>query len=232
MSSTPSHVAPLKLWSIVRCTHRCVLHTFTLTRRQVAMSPILTAVLTLALIATSTLDAIAQTPPARTSPWAFIMSSGALVPTGPQRDVVSTGALSTAQLSYAVRPALAFSTTLGWARSRDLTSTHDPKLDVITYDIGAELQGPRWFEERSITLRPFMGGGAGGRRYAYRSLDLDATHQFTTFASVGGELSGGRVGVRLEARHNLTAFRPLNGQGDTHLRSDLAFMAGLRLIKS
>src|SRR4051812_43627748 len=43
----------------------------------------------------------------RLPPWEFRVSSGALVPTGVQRDVLTNAALTIAQLSYVVRPPLA-----------------------------------------------------------------------------------------------------------------------------
>jgi hypothetical protein len=48
-----------------------------------------------------------------------------------------------AQLSYVVRPDFAITATLGWATSRDIHSVGRPRLDVFTYDLGAEVRAPR-----------------------------------------------------------------------------------------
>src|SRR5690606_32763066 len=58
---------------------------------------------------------------ARSRPWEFLISSGAVVPTGAQRDVIKRGNLTAAQLTYVVRPSVAVTATLGWGRSRDIT---------------------------------------------------------------------------------------------------------------
>jgi hypothetical protein len=158
------------------------------------------------------------------------MSSGALVPTGTQRDAMSNGALSAAQLSYAVRPAVAMTATVGWARSHGRTSARDAKLDVFTYDLGAEIRGARWSAGRAVTFRPFAGAGAGVRSDDYRHLDLDATHVLAAYGSVGGELGAGRVRLRIEARDYVARFKPLDGRGGPDTRNDVALMAGLRFV--
>src|SRR5687768_11715427 len=53
-----------------------------------------------------------QAPPQRTG-WEVLFSSGALVPTGAQRDALKDAALSTAQVSYVVRSRFAITTMLG-----------------------------------------------------------------------------------------------------------------------
>jgi hypothetical protein len=170
----------------------------------------------------------AQTSPAQLRMWEFRISSGGLVPTGALRESLKDAHLTAAQVSYAVRPAFAITATVGWARSRDLASAADPKLDVFTYDLGAEARAPEWFASRAVTFRPFVGAGAGARSYNHHSLDRDATHNVAGYGTVGGEFGAGRVGLRLEARNYVTGFKPLAGVGGAKTRNDLALMAGLR----
>lgn len=175
--------------------------------------------------------AAAQTPPERKSSWEFLVSSGTVVPTGVQRDAIKRGNLTAAQLSYAVRPTLALTATLGWARSRDLAAVGDPKLDLFTYDMGAELRAPEWIAGGAISFSPFAGVGAGARSYNYRKLPVDATHNASAYASAGGELGIGRFRVRLEARDYVSDFKPLDGDGSGHTGNDVVLLAGLRLVR-
>jgi hypothetical protein len=173
----------------------------------------------------------AQAAAEQKSGWEFLVSSGTVVPTGAQRDAIKRGNLTAAQLSYVARPALALTATLGWARSRDIASTGDPKLDVFTYDLGAELRAARRTGGRAVTFSPFAGVGAGGRSYNYRSLRVDATHNVAAYGSAGGELGFRRVRVRIEARDYVTGFKPLRGEGAAETRNDVVLVAGLRITR-
>jgi hypothetical protein len=193
------------------------------------------AALSLTLLATSARPAGAQAPVASRNTWEFIGSSGALVPTGAQRDVLKDAQLSTAQLSYVMRSRFAVTTTVGWARSRDLATAGNPKLDVFSYDAGAEARAPRWLERGTMSFTPFVGVGAGGRSYNHRSLDADATHGLAGYGAVGGELGMGRVHLRLEIRDYVTraAASPLPaGSGDAAARNDVVAMLGLRFTRT
>jgi hypothetical protein len=198
--------------------------------RRITMSRMLSVVLALITLATAPLDARAQSTTRPSSRWGFLMSSGALIPTGSQRGAISNGALSAAQLSYAVRPEFALNATFGWARTRDRAAAVGAKLDVLTYDLGAELRAPRWFAGRTITFSPFAGAGVGARSDNYRHLDIDATHDLAVYGSVGGELGAGRVSLRLEARDNVAGFAPIDGRSGSKSRNDVALLAGLRLV--
>jgi hypothetical protein len=173
----------------------------------------------------------AQTRADLTSRWEFRATSGGLIPTGVQRNAVKDAQLSAVQLSWLARPSLALTATLGWARSRDLLTTDDPKLDVFSYDLGAEVRASEWFAGDAVTFTPFVGGGAGGRSYNYRSIEADATHNLAGYGTAGGELGIRRVGVRIELRDYLTGFKPLVGRGVSETRNDIVIMVGLRFKK-
>jgi hypothetical protein len=196
-------------------------------------SVVITAAVGCTLITTSNVSAQVAEPQAtagKTARWEFLVPSGALVPTGVQRDAIKRGNLSAVQLTYVARPAFAITSTFGWARSRDIATEGDPKLDVFTYDIGAEVRAPRWLAGKAMTFSPFAGAGAGGRSYNYRKLDVEATHNVAAYASAGGELGFRRVRVRLEARDYVTGFKPLNGAGAARTGNDIVVMAGLRFV--
>ena len=189
------------------------------------------AALALGALGVSARTAVAQSAPVPDHRWELLFSTGALVPTGVQRSVVKDAPLSTAQLSYVMRSRFAVTTMVGWARSRDLATAGDPKLDVFTYDIGAEARAPRLFAIETMSLTPFVGVGAGSRSYNYRRLDVDATHNIAGYGAVGGELGKGRVRLRLEVRDYLTRFKPLAGAGASATRNDVVALVGLRLTK-
>jgi hypothetical protein len=191
------------------------------------------AVLSATFVSTRTLSA--QTAERR-SGWELSVPTGTIVPTGAQRDAIKRGNMTAVQLARVVRPAnagpaLAVTATVGWARSRDIAAADDPKLDVFTYDVGAELRAPRWSAGRGVTLAPFAGVGAGARSYNYRSLDVDATHNAAAYGAVGGELGVPHLRLRLEARDYVSGFRPLAGGGPSAARNDVVVMAGLRYVR-
>lgn len=159
--------------------------------------------------------------------WSLLLSSGTVIPTGEQRDAIERGDMSTAQLSYMIRPAIAINATVGWARSQDIIADHDRKLDVFTYDVGVEARANDRVSRGIVTLTPFAGAGAGARSYSYRRFDADATHNVAGYASVGGILGVGPIHLRVEARNYVTGFRPLDGAGTSGARNDVVLLAGL-----
>lgn len=190
---------------------------------------LLATLATVSLLAGAPRFAAAQ-PELNPARWEFLMSSGAVVPTGPQRDAISSGALSTAQLTWVARPALAVTGTFGWARSHDKSFAGEPALDLFSYDMGGEARAPFRPVGKAVTFRPIVGAGVGARSYNHRHLDLAVRHNAAAYAGVGGELGAGGVRVRLEARQYLTRFRPLAGGGGTDTRNEVALLAGLRLV--
>lgn len=167
--------------------------------------------------------------PSVLSRFEFVVSSGGLLPTGDQRDALKRARMTIAQLSYAVRPYFAVTTSMGWARSRDVATTGAPKLDVFTYDVGAEMRADRWLAGKALTFTPFAGAGAGGRSYHYRSLDVDAAHNLAAYGSAGGELGYRRIRFRVEARDYVSGFKPVMAHGASGRRNDVTVMAGFRI---
>ncbi len=188
----------------------------------------LAAAMLVAAVGTAGAQAAAQRTTLR-SRFEFVVSDGALLPTGDQRDALKNARMNLAQLSYALRPYLAVTSSMGWARSRDIATANAPKLDVFTYDVGAELRAERWLSGRALTFTPFAGGGAGGRSYNYRKLDEDATHNLAAYGSAGGELGYRRIRFRVEARDYVTGFAPLSASGPTVRRNDVSLMGGFRV---
>ena len=170
----------------------------------------------------------AQTAPSARNTFEVLTSSGALIPTGTERSAIKDAPLSTIQASYVMHSRFAVTAMFGWARSRDLETANTPKLDVFTYDIGAEARAPQMNASESVSFTPFAGIGAGARSYNYRKLDVDATHNLAGYASAGGELGMGRVHLRLEMRDYVAGFKPLTGLGTSTTRNDVVALIGVR----
>lgn len=184
------------------------------------------------LLATGSLSAqtAADSTPRKPSRWELAVPNGTLTPTGAQRGAIKRGNMTAVQLSFLAAPAVAITSTMGWARSRDVVAADNPKLDVFTYDVGAELRAPRWTNGKSVTLMPFAGAGAGGRSYDYRKLDERATHNISAYGSVGSELGVRRVRIRLEARDYVAGFKPLTGTGAARTGNDVVVLAAVRVV--
>jgi hypothetical protein len=192
----------------------------------------ITALGTVGMLLASTHASRAQTSAPQERTLELRITGGAFVPTGNQRTSLGNAHVTAAQMSWVVRPSLAITGTVGWARSRDLISATSPKLDVFTSDLGVEARPAQWFAGRAITFSPFAGLGAGARSYNCRKLDVDATNNLAGYGSVGGELGVGRMGVRLEVRDYMTGFKPLVGGGKSDMRNDVVMMVGLRFNRN
>ncbi|MCC6316648.1 MAG: hypothetical protein IT361_03065 [Gemmatimonadaceae bacterium] len=162
--------------------------------------------------------------------WEFNLPSGTLIPIGGQGRALKRGDHSAAQLAWRSRPTLAFTTTVGWTRSRDLATPGKRRVDIIMYDIGAEWRRAP-LGAGVLTARPFMGVGAGGRTYDYRGIRAHATHTIAAYGAAGTELGDGRLRLRFEVRDYVSGFA---SPGDQHIgrtRHDALVMAGLRWVR-
>jgi hypothetical protein len=105
----------------------------------------------IAAVVLATANAGAQAAPDQKPHFEFIVNSGSVLPTGAQRDAIKRANLTAAQLSYVIHPNFAVTTSVGWARTRDVASVGDPRLDMFTYDVGAEVRANRWLISRTFS---------------------------------------------------------------------------------
>ena len=165
--------------------------------------------------------------------------AGALLPTGPQRDLLKDAAVVGAQLGWAVHPNVALTGGFGWSPSKDRTTTfagnrfstgRDETVDLFQYDLGIEGRLPL-AASAAWTAAPYVGLGGGGRTYRYRDLDgIDSQTSPFGYGAVGVDVAhrAGALGLRLEARDYVTAFRGLRGEyGERTGRNDVQLSAGL-----
>lgn len=170
-------------------------------------------------------------PSTATRPWGIRFTSGALVPTGAQRDAFSNAQLSGVGLSWRLLPSLDVTGGFSWARSRSEGLAARPKLDVFTSDLGLEMRTAAWSAGAMLTVRPFVGVGAGVRTYNSRVEDVDVTNHPAAYVALGGAVDLGRVGLRLEARNYGSRLAITQGSSSHALRNDVMISASLTIQK-
>jgi hypothetical protein len=182
-----------------------------------------------ALTALAALAALAPRVEAQ-KPFAIRPNVGVFVPTGDQKDLLDNAVLVGLQASYDITPSFALVGSFGWAPSKDLTLANE-KVDLFQYDLGIEGRLPNLTPSAGISTRPYATLGAGGHTYNYRDVsDADAQTNFLGYGALGVDLAqaNGPIGLRLEARDNVTAFKGLRGElAERKARNDLQFSAGL-----
>lgn len=156
---------------------------------------------------------------------------GVFVPTGDQRDLLKDAILVGIQGSYNLTQNFALTGTFGWSPNKDQL-LNDEKVDLFQYDLGIEGRLNNLTPTASVSTRPYATLGAGARTYHFRDLDSDAQTNFLGFGAVGVDIAqaNGPIGLRIEARDNVTAFKGLQDElAERKARNDLQFSAGLTI---
>jgi hypothetical protein len=177
----------------------------------------------MALALTLTFVALPLAAQAPGNSWHLRIPSGRMVATGDQRASIKDAPMIGVQLSRTIGSSLALTTTVGWARSRDLVRSESPRLNIWSGDIGLEHTVAPWQLGRGASFTPFVGLGGGARSYDSRAKSVDAITAATGYFAAGGELGIGRVGIRLEVRNHAIDMR-----GSAGLRHDVLLMGALR----
>ncbi len=182
-----------------------------------------------ALAAFATPAAAQRAAPSR--PFELRPVAGTFVPTGDQSDLLEGAALVGAQASYSFTPNVALVGSFGWSPSKDKLVFAREKVDLYQYDLGLEGRMNDLTPSAIIKTRPYAALGVGGRTYDYRDLDgVDKETNLLGYGAVGLDFgrADGAVGLRLEVRDNITAFKGLQGErADRKARNDIQFSAGL-----
>lgn len=156
---------------------------------------------------------------------------GALIATGDERDVLKSAVLVGGQGSYALTSNFALVGSFGWSPSEDKTSASRPKVDLYQYDLGLQGKLDDLTSGSAVSTRPYAILGGGARTYDLRNVaGASAQTNPLGYGAIGLDLdqANGSVGLRLEARDNVTAFKGLRGElQDRKARNDLQFVAGL-----
>jgi hypothetical protein len=163
---------------------------------------------------------------------------GAYVPTGAHRDLLRDAVLVGAQLGWPLHANLAVTGSFGWAPAADKTPTfgiggsgREEDVDLFQYDVALEGRLPDLAPSARWSTRPYAALGVGGRTYNYRDVPgVGAETNFLGFGAVGLDVAPPtrNLGVRLEVRDNVSAFKGLRGERrERTARNDVQFTAGL-----
>jgi hypothetical protein len=165
---------------------------------------------------------------------------GAFIPTGDHRDLLKDAVLVSAELGWHFIPSLAVVGSFGWAPTKDKTTAlpgnalftrREEKVDLFDYDLGLEWRIP-YAIPTTWAVRPYLGAGVGGRTYSYRDVNSSSQTDLLGYGKLGVDVApdAGLLGVRFEARDNLTRFDGLRGElVDATTRNDVQLTAGLTL---
>jgi hypothetical protein len=156
---------------------------------------------------------------------------GAVLPTGAHHSLLKEAVLVGAQASLAINEHFAARGSFSWSPSKDKNERQDHNLDFYQYDLGLEGLLPNLTPTSSFSTRPYAAIGVGGRTYDYRDrADLDAETNVVGYGALGLDVApnGRRVGLRLEARDNVSAFKGLRGElPERKARNDVQVTAGV-----
>ena len=157
---------------------------------------------------------------------------GAFVPTGDNRDLFDDAVLVGASAAYRVHEYVAVIGTFGWAPTslKGLPSgIAKDDVDLFQYDLGVQISQP-FALSAAWSITPLVGLGAGARTYDLREEGVETETDVNAYTAVGAEVSRGRIGLRLTARHYVTAMEQYEeGKTGKMARHDLAFGAGLSI---
>jgi hypothetical protein len=145
--------------------------------------------------------------------------------------VLKNAVLVGAQASYTLNTNFGLVGSFGWSPSEDKTSASRPKVDLYQYDLGVEGRLSDLTSGSAVATRPYAILGGGARTYDLRNVaGASAQTNPLGYGAVGLDLNqaNGPIGLRLEARDNVTGFKGLRGElQDRKTRNDLQFVAGL-----
>jgi len=150
---------------------------------------------------------------------------GALVPTGTQRDVFKDALLVGTQVAVEAADRVHVVGTFAFAGPDYHQASVSGHMHVYQVDLGGEL-----FQNVDLNanwkFRPFLGAGAGVRRYDPTAIGGKKDYA-TGFGALGAELQMSRAALRIEARDYLTRFKGPAGIDAAANRNEVALTAGL-----
>lgn len=152
---------------------------------------------------------------------------GMFIPTGNHRDDFKDATMLGGQVAFELSEYFHVVSTVSWthghAKFGGLTATDNTY--IWQYDIGAEFGlmqslNDLWY------FRPFVGTGAGGRTYDYRSRNVGDKTCTAGYGTVGAEFQRDILGLRIEGRGYANCFeQPVTRAKKT--RYDFGLMFGL-----
>lgn len=152
---------------------------------------------------------------------------GAWLPLKSGRDEFKDAVLSGIQLVYDLHPNLALVGAFSWAAS-GAQRLAGADIDMFQFDLGARLQQPIELDG-AVTLRPFLGLGAGLRTMHFRESQYTGGDDFVGYASTGLEVGYRAFVLGVTGRYEFSN-APVRSLGVRNTWSDVQLLtsAGLR----
>ena len=149
---------------------------------------------------------------------------GISAPAGPFRHEITSDAVMGLQAAAELRPTFHLVASFAWMLSQTRQAT-PADVDMLQYDAGVERGLVRQLS-LGVQLRPFVGIGAGARTYLYRASTFADRTCAAGYAALGAELQLDESAMRVEARGNVFCYYPPDGDGSSHMRTDVALVVG------
>jgi hypothetical protein len=153
---------------------------------------------------------------------------GAFVPTGAQRDDFNDALLVGTQLALETSDRFHVVGTFAFTGPDFNNPTQNSgHMHIYQVDIGGELFRNVDFSS-DWKFRPFLGVGAGVRRYDPTETG-DSKNYPAGYGALGAEFQLNQFALRFETRDYLTQFKGVTGNESTSTRNEVVFSAGLAL---
>lgn len=152
---------------------------------------------------------------------------GALLPSGHGRALFDDAVLLGLTAAFDVHRNVALVAALGWAQTQGHGfAAPSATLDVLQYDLGAQLQLPIGLRDGQ-TLKPFVGAGVGGRTYHFRDLNVERETDLVAYGSLGVALECRGFAVGVTARTYLSDFDGIGAKRSATWAKDLALFGSI-----
>lgn len=151
---------------------------------------------------------------------------GAFIPTGDQRDEQKDGLLMGSGLGYHLMPSVTLVGSFGMSKNTAKEISGEPDVTMYSYDAGIEYHPFQLVAGTSWQLRPFVGGGIGGRTYDSDVAGAETQTDLTGYGTLGLRADYKRVGFRIEGRDYVSRYDGLAGTSESVTRNDIGLTTG------
>jgi hypothetical protein len=152
---------------------------------------------------------------------------GAFIPTGDQRDELDGALMVGSSVAFRASQTLALVGRFTWSGSNAKQLAGQPEVKVYGYDLGAEYRIADVAAGRGWRIRPFAGGGVGGRTYDTDASGMTNETDLVAYGALGIQADYKKIGFRVEGRDYLSRYDGLTGAGDRATRNDVGVSAGM-----
>ena len=152
---------------------------------------------------------------------------GAFIPTGDHRQELDNALMMGSAAGFRLSQNLSVVGSVVWSTSNAKAIAGQPEVKVYSYDVGAEYRVADVGLGREWQLRPFVGGGVGGRTYDSDIAGASTDTDLAGYGALGIQADYKKVGFRIEARDYVSRYNGLQGEGESTTRNDVGLTAGI-----